>query len=147
MSTASNAFHSADRSVGRGSGGLPDLRFVHWLPRILLAGIIFHQGFMKLPLVATTAEGLGIPFVLYALAALGQLAAGVALVAGGLMRNVYGDVLTRLGGLAVALITFSVLVVVYSVFTMAPGVVWAANKVHLLLIAGGLYFMARGNAA
>jgi len=113
----------------------------------LLAGIIFQQGFMKFPLVATTAESLGIPFALYALAAVSQIAAAVALVAGGFMRNLYGDVLTRLGGLAIAGVTLAVLIMVYSVFTMAPEMIWAVNKLHLLLVAGGLYFMARGNAA
>ena len=135
------------RPIGRNIESLPDLRAAHWLPRVLLAAIIFHQGVLKLPLTMATAESLGIPFVLYGLAALGELAAGAALIAGGLIRTPIGDVLTRVGGLTVALITFSVLVVVYQVFTMTPDIIWLSNQLHLLLIVGGLYFAARGNAA
>lgn len=143
MSAVDTILRSTERSIQ----DLPDLRAAHWLPRILLAGIIFHQGVLKLPLTIGAAESLGIPFVLYALAALGELAAGAALIAGGLMRSHYGDLLTRLGGLSVAFITFSVLVVVYQIFSLSPDLIWLSNQLHLLLIVGGLYFAARGNAA
>ena len=63
------------------------------------------------------------------------------------MRNPIGDLLTRAGGLTIAFITFSVLVVVYQIFTLTPDIIWLSNQLHLLLIAGGLYFAARGNAA
>ncbi|MEM6581299.1 MAG: hypothetical protein AAF699_08510 [Pseudomonadota bacterium] len=142
MSTVNSVFRSADRSLV-----LPDLRIAHWLPRLLLAGVIFHQGIIKFPLAAAAAEGVGTSFWLYAMAALGQLAAGVALVVGGFSKLPFSDLLTRLGGLTVALVTFSVLVVVYNVFTLPLEVVWMANKVHLFLLAAGLYFAARGNAA
>ena len=135
------------RSTGRSIENLPDLRAVHWLPRVLLAAIILQQGWLKIPITAETAQSLGIPLVLYGMSALGEIAAGVALLVGGAMRNPIGELLTRAGGLTIAFITFSVLVVVYQIFTLTPDIIWLSNQLHLLLIAGGLYIAARGNAA
>jgi len=135
------------RNTEHSIGNLPDVRAVHWLPRILLAAIIIQQGMIKFPLMPAVAEGLGVPYMLYVLAAVGQLAAGAALIVGGFARAPFGDLLTRLGGFAVAAVTMSVLVVVYSVFSRSPEMFWAGHKLHLLLIVGGLYFAARGNRA
>ena len=123
---------------------LPDIRGIHWLFRALIAAIILQQALLKTPLTPDAAEGAGVPFFLFALAAFGEYCAATALIAGGFIRNAFGDLLTRAGGLTVALITFGVLYVVY---WAPPMDLFLANQLHLLLIIGGLYFAARGNAA
>lgn len=129
----------------RAGRSLPDMRFAHWPLRLLLAAIIFHQGLDKVPLSADDAASFDVPFFMWGAAAAGELLAGVALIVGGIAINsIWGDVLTRLGGLMLALIVTSVLIVVY----WAPlSTIFLANQLHLLLLAGGLYFFARGNAA
>ncbi|MEM6943974.1 MAG: hypothetical protein AAF565_09535 [Pseudomonadota bacterium] len=124
---------------------LPDMRSAHWPLRIMLAAFIFYQGISKAPISADDAESFGVPLLLWGAAAFGEMLAGVLLIAGGvLINNFWGDLMTRVGGLMLAVIVVSVLVVVY----WAPiSTIFLANQFHLLLLAGGLYFFARGNAA
>ncbi|MEO0372432.1 MAG: hypothetical protein AAF231_13325 [Pseudomonadota bacterium] len=135
---------SAVDTIIRSSQSLPDIRAVHWLPRIVLASVIAYQGIIKFPLAADDAVSFGVPYVLWMLAALGEVAAAIALIAGGFMRNWLGDVLTRVGGLVIALITLSVIVVVY---WAPPLYIFLGNQLHLLMVVGGIYFAARGNKA
>ncbi|MEL6647913.1 MAG: hypothetical protein AAGK79_06415 [Pseudomonadota bacterium] len=135
---------SAVDTIIRSSQSLPDIRAVHWLPRIVLASVIAYQGFIKFPLAADDAVSAGVPYVLWILTALGEIAAAVALIAGGFMRNGLGDLMTRAGGLVIALITLAVIVVVY---WAPPLYIFLGNQLHLLMIVGGIYFAARGNRA
>jgi len=123
---------------------LPDVRGVHWLFRILLAAIIFQQAMLKTPISATDAESIGVPMALWVLAAVGEFGAAIALIIGGLMRNAIGDLLTRAGGLTLALITLSV---IYVVYWAPPMDIFLSNQLHLLMVIGGLYFATRGNNA
>ncbi|MEM1160306.1 MAG: hypothetical protein AAGJ28_05185 [Pseudomonadota bacterium] len=123
---------------------LPDLAGAHWLLRVTLAAFIAYQGYIKFPLLVGDAEGFGVPYFLWILAALGEIGAGVALIAGGFMRSWIGDVITRAGGAALALIVASVIVVVYWAPLMD---LFIGNQFHILLLIGGLYFALRGNAA
>ena len=69
-----------------------------------------------------------------------------ALIVGGIVKslnpggliNLAGDVLTRLAGFAIAAVVAGVIYMFYwgSFYSM---------QYHLLLLAGGLYFMLRGN--
>ena len=128
---------------GRISRSLPDVHPAHWLLRGVLAAVIANQGVIKFPLTAADAESFGVPFVLWAMAAFGEIAAGTALIVGGFLRNGIGDVITRIGGLFLAAIVGGVLVVVY----WAPPLdLFLANQFHLVLLAGGLYFLFRGNS-
>ena len=123
---------------------IPSVRPAHWLIRLPLAAMILNQGIMKLPLTEADAASWGLPFVLWAMAALGEIAAGAALIVGGFVRNWIGDVLTRLAGLGIAMIVAGVLYVVY----WAPLYdLWLANQFQILLLVGGLYFALRGNKA
>ncbi|MEM9047483.1 MAG: hypothetical protein AAGC92_02080 [Pseudomonadota bacterium] len=123
---------------------LPDIRWAHWFLRILLAAVIMREGFNKTPIAADDAASFGVPVLLWALAAVGELVAGFLLIAGGLIRTSFGDLVTRTGGALIALIVASVLMMVY----WAPPVeLFLYNQLHLLLLAGGLYFAFRGNAA
>lgn len=123
---------------------LPDLQSATWLLRAALGAFIIYQGVTKIPLAVGDAESFGVPFFLWALAAFGEIVAGILLVAGGFVRSLWGDLITRAGGLAIAVIVASVLVVVY----WAPPLdLFLGNQFHLLLLVGGLYFALRGNAA
>jgi hypothetical protein len=103
---------------------------------------MIQQGLMKFPLSAADAAGVGVPFVLWAMSGLGQVLAAAGLIVGGLLVNRLGDIITRLAGFAVAAVVAGVLVVVY----WAPVTdLMATNQFHLLLLAGGLFFLLRGN--
>lgn len=121
---------------------LPELWHAHWLLRMPLALVMIHQAMMKFPLSADDAAAYSLPFFLWAMSAYGELLAAAGLVVGGLLSNRFGDIVTRLAGFAIAAIVAGVLVVVY----------WApitdlviTNQFHLLLLAGGLFFLLRGN--
>ncbi|MEM1344726.1 MAG: hypothetical protein AAGI34_09130 [Pseudomonadota bacterium] len=131
-------------SLARAGLDLPAFSTAHWLIRLPLAGIILQQGFSKAPLAAEDAAAFGVPLFLWAMAALGEIVAGTALIAGGLINNWFGNVLTRLAGLAIAMIVFGVLYVAY----WAPPLdLLLYNQFHILLLVGGLYFALRGNEA
>ncbi|MEM8572130.1 MAG: hypothetical protein AAGG56_14665 [Pseudomonadota bacterium] len=131
-------------SIERLGRSLPDLRPATWFLRVMLAAIILDQGFSKVPLSAADAASFGVPLILWGMAAMGEILAGVFLIAGGLIRNGIGGLVTRLGGLLLAMIVASVLVVVY---WAPPVILFYSNQLQLMLLVGGLYFLFRGNAA
>ena len=65
---------SAVDTIIRSSQSLPDIRAAHWLPRIVLASVIAYQGFIKFPLAADDAVSAGVPYILWILTALVELA-------------------------------------------------------------------------
>lgn len=118
---------------------LPTVRSSDWFLRIPLAAISLKYGFDKTVDLAAQAESNGIPVLFFALAAFAEIAGGLAILLGGLYRNNWmSDVLTRLGGLAIAIVTAGVIVMIY----YGPFAFW-----HLqgMLLAAGLYFLFRGN--
>lgn len=122
----------------------PTLPQAHWLLRLPLAGIMIQQGMMKFPLAEADATTFGVPLFLWALAAVGELAVGVGLLIGGVLRGWVGDLVTRAAGAAMAIIVASVLVVAY----WAPPIdILLYNQFHVLLLVGGLYFALRGARA
>jgi len=66
---------------------IPTIRSADWFIRIPLAAIIIEQGFFKLPDFAGQAESFGLPIVLFALATFAEIAGGIAILLGGLLRN------------------------------------------------------------
>ncbi|MEL6609664.1 MAG: DoxX family membrane protein [Pseudomonadota bacterium] len=133
-------------STGRNILPVITMPWAHWFLRLPLAAIIFNQGWMKLPDLAGQAESNAIPVVLFAMAAIGEILGAAALIVGGIVKslnpggliNLAGDVLTRLAGFAIAAVVAGVIYMFYwgSFYSM---------QYHLLLLAGGLYFMLRGN--
>lgn len=109
---------------------------VHWALRLSLAATFIYHGWSKIPV-----EGpmLGMPVVLVWLVALFEVAAGVLLIAGGLGKAV----LTRLGGLIVIVIMIAAILMVHAKngFNVMSG----GMEFQLLMLATGLYFLARGN--
>lgn len=137
MTNASDFFDRTARA-------LPRAQFAHWLLRLPLAGVLLQYGIDKFPLAATDAAGFGVPLVLWALAAVGEIAVGLLLILGGVVRGGTGEVMTRIAGAGLAVIVAGV---VYVAYWAPPLDLLLFNQFHLLLLAGGLYFALIGNAA
>lgn len=118
---------------------IPTIRSSDWFIRLPLAAIIIEQGTFKLPDLASQAEGFGIPVVFFALAAFAEIAGGIAILLGGILRNNwFSDALTRLGGFAIASVVAGVILMLY----YGPFSGWQFQG---MLLAAGLFFMLRGN--
>ncbi|MEM9012637.1 MAG: hypothetical protein AAGE18_15520 [Pseudomonadota bacterium] len=131
---------TAELTNNRASLGLPvpTLGGAHWFLRLPLAAIILNEGVTKFPDLAAGAAAFGLPLFLWVLVALGEIAAGAGLLVGGAIRNRFGDLITRASGLVIAGIVAGVILLVY----LGP---WTGMQFHLMLLAGGLFFMLRGN--
>lgn len=121
----------------------------HWFIRIPLALIIADQGIMKFLDLSGGAASYGFPVWMWAMAALAEVLGAAGLIAGGIVKTwnpasglfrLFGDVVTRLSGLAIAVMVAAVIGIVY----WGP---WQGMQFHLMLLAGGLFFMLRGNRA
>lgn len=125
--------------LARGSARLPTIRSADWFLRVPLAVIIIEQGWIKIPGFAEQAATYGLPLVLFGLAAFAEIAGGLAILLGGLIRdNWVTDALTRLGGLAISIVVAGVIVMIY----FGPFGGW---QLQGMLLAGGLFFVMRGN--
>ncbi|MEM0900712.1 MAG: hypothetical protein AAGI92_12265 [Pseudomonadota bacterium] len=130
------------QSINSAMPKLPSIQPAHWLIRIPIAGVILQQASFKFPLTALDAEANGLPFFLWALAAIGEVGAGLGLLIGGLLPGRVGDILTRVSAASIAIIVMGVIYVVY----WAPlGDILIANQLHILLLVGALFLMLRGN--
>lgn len=77
-----------------------------WIMRIAMAFIFIPAGYDKLFIVTPEkfAAALNMPVILAWCATLGELGAGIGIIAGGLMKNKTGDLITRLSGGMIAFI-------------------------------------------
>ena len=109
---------------------------VHWGLRASLAATFIYHGVDKFPIEPM----MGMPVAIVWLLALGEIAAGVMLIAGGAFGK---ELLTRLGGLIVIV----VMVGAIALFHGAKGfnVMQQGMEFQLLMLVTGLYFAARGN--
>lgn len=133
-----NTFDFLDRAAR----ALPRVSFAHWLVRLPLAGVLLQYGFAKFPISAAEAAGFGVPVVLWALAGLGEVAAGLLLIAGGVLRGSIGDLVTRAAGAMAAVIVVGVLYVAYWV---PPLDLIMFNRFQILLLANGMFLALVGN--
>lgn len=108
--------------------------FVHWGLRLSLAATFIYHGLDKFPPDGFVAFS-GLPTPVGWLVAIGEVAAGVLLLAGGVSK----EILTRLGGLLVVIIMIAALVMVH----LKQG--WSGMEFQVLMLVTGLYFSARGN--
>lgn len=118
---------------------IPTIRSADWFLRIPLAIVIIEQGWFKIPGFAEQAASFGLPLLVFGLATFAEIAGGIAVVLGGLVRNNWmSDMLTRLGGLAIATVVAGVIVMIY----FGPFSGWQFQG---MLLAAGLFFLFRGN--
>ena len=111
---------------------------VHWGLRLSLAATFIYHGATKFPI-----EGpmMGLPVAVVWLLALGEIVAGICLIAGAFGR----DMLTRLGALIVIVVMIGAIALVHAKngFNVMNG----GMEFQLLILVTGLYLAAKGNDA
>ena len=108
----------------------------HWGLRLSLAATFIYHGVGKFPI---EGPAMGLPVPVMWLLALGEIAAGVALIAGALSK----EILTRLGGLIVVVVMIGAIALVHA--KNGFNVMQGGMEFQLLMLATGLYFAAKGN--
>ncbi len=141
MANASDFIDRTTRLIDRTAQMLPRAAFAHWLLRLPLAAVLLQYGIEKFPLNPMAAEGFGVPFPLWILAAVGEIAVGLMLIGSGFLRSNLGELVTRLAGAASAIIVAGVIVVAY----WAPPLdLLMFNQFHILLLGASLYLALAG---
>ena len=128
----------------------PDLAWTAWLPRLSVAATFIFHGIDKFGNLSAGAEMMGLPLFLWTLVALGELGAGLALIAGGAMASRIGDLLTRAGGAIIAIIMAGAISMVHWGqwrFAATESHPMGGMEFQVLLLALGLMFLTRGNRA
>jgi putative oxidoreductase len=114
---------------------------VHWGLRLSLAATFIYHGLGKFP-VEQTAAAMGMPSFAILLIGLVEIIGGVCLIAGALVSR---DVLTRIGGLCVIVIMVGAIGLVHA--KSGWDVMKGGMEFQVLMLAVGLYFVAKGNEA
>ena len=118
---------------------------VDWLLRVPLAIVFLQQGLSKLPITLEDAQGYELPMLVWTFVVLGEIGAGIGLIAGGLIQKLWNniaDMVTRFSGFVVG--------------SIMTGVIWIGqpeslidvllyDNLHVFLWFGGLYFALKGN--
>lgn len=129
---------------------LPDIRQAHWLIRLSIAGTFLFHGIDKLPALEAGAAFMGLPLWLWTLVAVVEIVAGVAILAGGALRNTFGDLLTRVSGVGViAIMIGAIYLVHWGQWSNLPSETHPVGGMEFqtLLLAVGAFFAIRGNNA
>jgi putative oxidoreductase len=129
---------------------LPAVPGADWLIRLSLAGTMLFHGIDKFPAIAAGAEMMGLPYIVWLLVAVGEIAAGAGILAGGALRNRLGDVVTRASGVITAVILAGAIVLVHwGQWSNIPSEShpFGGMEFQTLLVAVGLFFALRGNRA
>ena len=118
---------------------------VDWLLRVPLAIVFLQQGISKLPISAEEASGYELPMLVWTFVILGEIGAGIGLIAGGLIQKLWtslADMITKFSGFVIGCIM--------------TGVIWIGqpeslidvllyDNLHVFLWVGGLFFAMKGN--
>ena len=116
-----------------------------WLLRIPLAIVFLQQGLSKLPMSVDDAQAYNLPMLVWVFVIVGEIGAGLGLIAGGLMQKLWtviADMVTRFSGFVIG--------------SIMTGVIWISqpesfvdvllyDNLHVFLWVGGLFFALRGN--
>jgi len=122
-----------------------------WLLRIALASVFIFHGVSK-------ANGLyqgdpvptGQSFEVWAAVTFAELAGGIGIIIGGLLRGWLGDIITRLSGLAIVPVMAGAIYMVHWgrwSFTPTEGHPMGGMEFQVVLLLIGLFFLLRGNRA
>ena len=136
----------------------PLLNIVPWLPRLALGIAFFFHGYGKLPApimmeeqhrMVTWIESIFIPMpeLWVNLVILGEMAAGIGIILGGvvgLFASQLGHLLTRLSGLLVVIIMTCALYIAHSDWFTSLSTKFVTSEQMFLLVLG-IFFAIRGN--
>ena len=136
----------------------PLLNIVPWLPRLALGIAFFFHGYGKLPApfmmdeqhrMVTWIERIFIPMpeLWVNLVILGEMAAGIGIILGGvvgLFASQLGHLLTRLSGLLVVIIMTCALYIAHSDWFTSLSTKFVTSEQMFLLVLG-IFFAIRGN--
>ena len=137
---------------------LPLLNIVPWLPRLALGIAFFFHGYGKLPApfmmdeqhrMVTWFESIFIPMpeLWVNLVILGEMAAGIGIILGGLVglfASQLGHLLTRLSGLLVVIIMTCALYIAHADWFTSLSTKFVTSEQMFLLVLG-IFFAIRGN--
>lgn len=113
---------------------------VHWGLRLSLAATFLYHGLGKFP-VDQFAQSFGMPVLVAWAVTVVEIVAGVALIAGAFGR----EMLTRLGAAIVIVIMIGAIVMVHA--KNGWNVMNGGMEFQVLMLAAGLYLLAKGNNA
>ena len=127
----------------------PFMPITPWLLRLGLGIAFIYHGIGKFPLpperMVTWFESLGYmyPEFVTSLVALGEVIAGIGVIAGGFFSNHIGNLTTRLSGGAIVVIMIGALVIAHADWFTDPKTLFTSEQIFLLIL--GLYYTIRGN--
>jgi uncharacterized membrane protein YphA (DoxX/SURF4 family) len=136
----------------------PFMNSVTWLPRLALGIAFFFHGYGKLPApfmmdeqhrMVTWFESIFIPMpeLWVNLVILGEMAAGIGIILGGvvgLFASQLGHLLTRLSGFLVVIIMTCALYIAHSDWFTSLSTKFVTSEQMFLLVLG-IFFAIRGN--
>ena len=136
----------------------PFMNIVLWLPRLALGIAFFFHGYGKLPApfmmdeqhrMVTWFESIFIPMPEFwvNLVILGEMAAGIGIILGGvvgLFAQQLGDLLTRLSGFLVVVIMTCALYIAHADWFTSLSTKFVTSEQMFLLVLG-IFFAVRGN--
>ena len=126
----------------------PFMPITPWLLRLGLGISFILHGGTKLPLpperMVPWLESMGYmyPELVSSLVAIGEIAAGVGIIFGGLLVNKVGHLITRLSGGAVGVIMIGAILIAHSDWLVTPKL-FMSEQIFLFLL--GTYFAIKGN--
>ena len=136
----------------------PLISLALWLPRIALGVAFFFHGYGKLPapfmmveqhrmVTWFESEFLPMPELLVNMVILGEMAAGIGIILGGVVGIFsvnWGNLLTRLSGVLVVIIMTCALYLAHSEWFTTLSTKFVTSEQMFLLVLG-LFFAIRGN--
>ena len=136
----------------------PFMNIAPWLPRLALGIAFFFHGYGKLPApfmmdeqhrMVTWFESIFIPMPEFwvNLVILGEMAAGIGIILGGvvgLFAQQLGDLLTRLSGFLVVVIMTCALYIAHADWFTSLSTKFVTSEQMFLLVLG-IFFAVRGN--
>jgi putative oxidoreductase len=122
----------------------------HWLLRVALASVFIYHGISKFAGGLTPPPMMELPVAVWALVAFAEVAGGVLILVGGVIKDRVGDIVTRLAGLAIAPVMLGAIFMVHWPrwnFAPAPdqGFPMGGMEFQVVLLLAVLYFLVRGN--
>ena len=126
----------------------PFIPITPWLLRLGLGTSFILHGIGKFPLppekMVTWFESMGYmyPELITSMVAIGEVAAGIGIILGGLISGYIGNLISRISGGAVLVIMIGALTIAHSDWFITKKL-FMSEQIFLLLL--GLYFTIKGN--